>query len=479
MYYLSLKTFINHKKYFSIFTLLGVIIYFPIFLNGFVWDDFPFIIDNSQIHHFNLFSLFSPSLFNNGNFYRPIPAVYFSLLYSLFGTHAFFYHFIQLSLHILCVSIFFIYLCTFFSKNISFFIALIFLVSPINVESVAFIGATQSELYFLPGIISLLIAQKKDISNKRFFLIFGLLFISALTKETGILFFLLVLLYRYLFKLGRIKDFLYGSVVTALWYILFRVVVGSVKFSIGPTATSTWLHDFINIPPIIFYYLKTFLFPMDLAVWQEWSYANITYQHFILPFLVCLLFVTVSFWFGYYLSKKTKKSSISQKRHKQYLFFSFWFLIGMGILIHIFPLDMTVADRWFYFPLVGILGMLGVAIQEVAPIVKKQKNAFLSVAVIIILLFSLRTCIRNFDYKDNKTLYAHDTKNQMDDMVLMDAYFQILLKENKKDVAKQYLQRVLSNDKNSIDMKKEALNDLRILENKRVQNIRSTKLFNE
>src|SRR6266700_1705615 len=76
-------------------------------------------------------------------------------------------------------------------------------VHPINVESVAYIGAgTPSELYFLPGISAFLLAHRKNVPGKKFMLIIGLLLVSVLAKETGFLFLFLIVIYRHLFKLN-------------------------------------------------------------------------------------------------------------------------------------------------------------------------------------------------------------------------------------------------------------------------------------
>jgi len=84
-----MNTLQKYEKKFYLIFLIGIIIYFPIFFNGFVWDDLYFIINNPQVHQINIPELFGPSMFNSGPFYRPIPAVYFAIIYSLAGTHAF------------------------------------------------------------------------------------------------------------------------------------------------------------------------------------------------------------------------------------------------------------------------------------------------------------------------------------------------------------------------------------------------------
>src|SRR6185437_7948862 len=115
-----MKTLQKYEKYFYLIVLIGGIIYLPIFFNGFVWDDFYFIINNPQVHQLNLFALFGHNDFNSGPFYRPLPAVYFAFIYTLAGNHAFLYHFLQLILHIVGTSLLFIFLCTFFSEYLAF-----------------------------------------------------------------------------------------------------------------------------------------------------------------------------------------------------------------------------------------------------------------------------------------------------------------------------------------------------------------------
>lgn len=445
----------KYEKYFYIIFLVGLIIYFPIFFNGFVWDDIAYILNNTQVHQVNIPVLFGPNLFNDGLFYRPIPAVYFALLYSFAGNNAFLYHLIQLLLHLADSSLLFLFFCLFFSDGIALFLALIFLVHPINVESVAYIGASQSELYFLPGIIALLLSQKNNISQNRLLWITGLLLLSILAKETGFLFVILVLASRYLFRLDKLKDFFISSLTIILIYGVMRVILGSVTASqstLIPISTLSLPQRLLNVPAIIFYYLKIFILPLQLTIQQTWIVNTLDLQTFIFPLLMCLLFIALACYLAYCLNGHNKEQILpNQKKQKCHMllkpkqininhlvFFAVWFVIGIGILLQIVPLDMTVADRWFYFPIVGLLGLIGIALQLLLPSIQKKGNIYLYTAVALICLLSLRTFIRTFDWKSELTIFADAKHASSNNYLLDDAYAITLFKSGQHDEAIAY-----------------------------------------
>lgn len=385
--------------------VIGIFVYGNILLNGFVWDDLSFIINNPQVYQLNIPVLLGNNMFNNGPFYRPIPAVYFALLYSFFGQSAFFYHFLQLVLHISCTSLLFIFFQRFFGKKMSLFLSLIFLIHPINVESVAYVGSTQSELYFLPGILALLIISRTKLSAKQFILANGFLVLSIFTKETGFIFLLVTVLYAYIFKSANLKRFFFSGLAIGIVYALFRVLVGKVTYvmdqNIISIARLTLSQRIMNIPSVMLYYIKTFFYPSYLAIWQDWVIKIPNFANFVIPLLICLLSFFIVVWTTIYLFKHNRKG------FKAYIFFALWLIFGMGLLLHIVPLDMTVADRWFYFPMVGLLGVLGITLE----LFHFSRNRwFIGIAIIILVLLSYRTYVRSFDWRDELTLASRDNK---------------------------------------------------------------------
>lgn len=181
--------------------VIGLIVYANMLFNSFVWDDISYILLNPDVHTLNLFYLFGNNHFNTLGQYRPIPAVYFAVLYSLFSNSTFFYHLIQLIFQLTNVILLFILFKYFFNTKLSFFLSLVFLVHPMQVESVSYISQTPSILFFSFGIAALLIYIKNKKSIRSNSIIFILLLLSVLTKESGILF--LAQLYSWKFYIRR------------------------------------------------------------------------------------------------------------------------------------------------------------------------------------------------------------------------------------------------------------------------------------
>jgi hypothetical protein len=142
-------TTLTTKKAIIIIACVGILIFFNSLFSDFVWDDLNIILPNADIHTFSLAKIFGPSFFNGAMVYRPMTALYFSVLYSLFNNTTFFYHLLQLTLHIVNTSLVFVLFSKLFDKKISFFLSLIFLVHPIQVESVSYISASDMPLFFI------------------------------------------------------------------------------------------------------------------------------------------------------------------------------------------------------------------------------------------------------------------------------------------------------------------------------------------
>ena len=408
------------KNYFVPFTtakaasfliIIGIAVFFFGLFNGFVGDDQIQIVRNPAIQSlFNIPSFFSGSTFYTGGqqlagfSYKPILDIFYAFCFFLGGGSAFPFHFIQLLLYIADAVILFFVLKKFFNTKLSFFLSLLFLVHPINSESAYYIADMQEVLFFFFGSISLLIFQNHN-SPKAIISASVLLLFSLLSKETGILFLMISLTYIFIYKRKIFLPSLGASIVLLLIYAVLRISAIGIFPNTPLTSNISALtlgERLIDMPAILFFYIKTFIFPQNLAISYQWIYREISFSTFFLPLISDLVFLGILSYLGFYVNKKSKD------RLKLFLFFGFWFAIGTLLLIQIIPLDQTVSDRWFYFPVVGLLGMLGVFIKTVK--MKLDRRLIIAISIILVSLLSLRTFMRSFDFKNDFTIASHDIK---------------------------------------------------------------------
>lgn len=407
---------------------IGLVIYFNALFNDFVGDDHSLIAYNTQVHSLsNILNLFSNSIFINwenggmgltGIYYRPLLATTFSLIYSIFGGHPFIYHLFQLGIHIVnSILLLFIFQKLSLKKEIAFGLAVIFLVHPINNQAVVYISALQESLFTFFGLVGLLFVLKKRFSIYIYISIAFFLLCSLFIKEAGIFFMLIILLYQITFK-QKWKILLLLNGISFLAYCAFRFLIAHIPINhesplgLIPFLHTTLLQKLENMPSIILFYIKTFFYPADLMFGQRWVITSLTFYNFYLPLMIEIIFFSFLCLFAIFILKK-RRSDI-----KIFCFFASWFLLGLGMHLQLIPLDFTVCERWFYFPIIGLLGMVGVGINLLN--FKNKITIYLYFILLgsILFLFSIRDIVRNGDWKDNLTLYQHDIRYDMNDALL-------------------------------------------------------------
>lgn len=419
---------LTSAKAIYIIIILGLIVFFNSLFNGFVWDDVGQIINNTKVHSIqNIASFFTGGTFdpgNNidqlaGNYYKPFMTIFFSLIYALFGQHAFYFHFFQIILHIINTILIFILFSHFFSKKPSLFLSLVFLIHPMNVEAVVYISALQDVLFFFFGMLAMFIVLKTNQSEKspRFLhlIITAILLLSSLlSKETGILFIMIVPIYIFLFHANRLKQYFTTSFLSLGIYLGLRFFVGKIYLSsvhIAPIVAAPLLERLTTIPKIILFYLYTFFIPINLSVAQMWVVRSPTVKDFFIPLTIVSIFFLTLLAFGIFFWRK-------KLLVRTYIFFALWFLVGLGLHLQIFPLDMTVADRWFYFPMVGLLGIIGLGVSSIrikSPNIRIIIQAFI---IICIIIFGLRSMVRNANWSSSYSLFSRDALINKDNSYL-------------------------------------------------------------
>ncbi|OGG07661.1 hypothetical protein A2872_01735 [Candidatus Gottesmanbacteria bacterium RIFCSPHIGHO2_01_FULL_42_12] len=344
--------------------------------NNFAADDEGLIIQN-----------FGSSF--TANYFKPVFYFTVSNIRAAFGPNPIIFHLVSLVLHItnsiLLLSLFKKY----FNHKTAYFLSLVFLVHPAAVESVAYASAMQEPLFLFFGLLALLF--KNIIVSGSFILL------SVLSKETGILF---LPVWLYMRRDFRIFVILGIYAVQRFW--IFKVFFN--KEVVAPIMIIDLYSRLATSVEVLWRYLVLFFVPINLSFGQNWLVEKFDLiKLFFLIFLFVLIFAKL-------------KSKL----------FLLW--AGIGLLLHsqiFMPLDGTFSERWFYFPLIGFLGIVG-------SFVKVRPAYFLIPMVFAVLSFS-----RVLDWKDSLTLFLRDA-NKSESFMVESGLASELLRIDKPDEAKRH-----------------------------------------
>ena len=105
-----------------------------------------------------------------------------------------------------------------------------------------------------------------------------------------------------------------------------------------------------------------------------------------------------------------------------FLFFAVWFIVGLSLHLQLIPLDFTVSDRWFYFPIIGLLGMFCTVANVIYVHNKRTLWIYAIIIILITFVFGIRDGIRNANWKNDVSLYKHDIQYLSNDYIIQLAY---------------------------------------------------------
>jgi tetratricopeptide (TPR) repeat protein len=412
---MKLKHFLNDKTAILTIILVGLVLYWHSLGNGFVGDDQSQVIDNTALHSItNIPYLFSASSFDNGGsltgiYYKPLMSSFYAATYTFFGPNPTAYHTLSVAVHIANSVLVFLVLAYFLPEIPSLFLALIFLVHPINNQSPLYISALQDDLFFLFGMIALELVQAKKFTLWRLILTLVMLLFSVLSKETGVLFFPIVIIFKYLFDRKHILILTITEAAVFGLYVFLRIRAIGLHPGTAPNApiaTQNLLERVTSMPSIFLFYIRTFIFPKDLSISWQWTVQKFSLTGFFVPLLIVVIVLGLLI----YLAVKLKRSG--SKSFKSYLFFLSVLLIGLIFHSQVIALDATVAERWFYLPIVGLLGIIGIITNKYVH--AGNLKIICVFACLTILLLSIGTYVRSLNFKDNLTLGNHDIKVSTD-----------------------------------------------------------------
>jgi hypothetical protein len=401
----------------------GVAVFWTGLSNPFEADDTLQIVNNTPVHSIaNIAQFFTGGTFYfsyqgppklSGDYYRPLMSTFYSVLYTIFGPNPFWFHLFQL---LVCVgSAFLVYLVLRFSVSsvLAFALALVFLVHPANSQIAFAIPTLQDALFLFFGLLALWLLLRFH-SVRSLWLVAACLLLSLFSKETGILFIGMAFFYLIGFDRCRLYPFIGVVALPFVAYLALKAnavgIFPPTNLQAAPIANLGLGPRLLTAPSVALFDIGKIVFPVNLASGYYWVNSTFTVGGVLLPLLIdCALVALI----GYVASLIRRRGSPAQFR--SFLFFGAW--AGIGILFHlqIIPLDMTASESWLYFPLVGVLGMIGLAASTLVSPIHVDRRVIVGAVSIVVVLFGFRTALRGTDWSSLYTLAAHDIAVSPDD----------------------------------------------------------------
>ncbi len=379
----------------------------------------------------------------SGGRYRPLSFVSFAIEWELLGKNPGYKTYLLILSHtvnillygILCCAIFY-FLQLLIPKNdensnkytfissIPFIAALIYCVHPMHTEVVANIKGRDEIMCFLFCILALIYYLQYFDSKKlpSYLILFCLFFCGLLSKENAITFVLIFPLSAYYKNLNKDKKQSYSNafililLTTGLFLILrhkytaVTIADSTTEILNNPFARANTTEKYSTILYSFYKYFQLLLFPNSLT--HDYYFNQIPYKS-LKDFTV---------WGGFLIMISGIYFGIKKLKEKSFIGFAILFFIITFSLVSniIFTVGIIMNERFVFISSLGFCILFALAIQKSTT--RWGQNAFYGILLTTILLYSFKTYSRNFDWKDNYTLFAADYKTSTNSAKVATSY---------------------------------------------------------
>lgn len=386
--------FFDFKKWFDenllilmLLTILVFIAYFNSFFNEFLSDDIAAIRDNLKINRFEyVINSFPAALRSFLNF----------ILVNLFGKFPVYFRLINIIFHLLTVLAVYLLVYLTINKKVALFSAAILAVHPLQTEAVTWISGGIYSQYSFFIILALLFYVLSVKDKKYYYLSIASFILSLMSSEKAIVFPFLLFVYQLAFKqLKNWKKLIAPFVIGGSWALFYVLKVpGRISsLQVEHYQEPQTINPLFQIPIAISSYLELVFFPKGLTIYHSEMFFS-TFNFYLKATVMVLFFGLIVF---------------SYKKNR-YLFFWLSFLI-ISLLPTLTPLGISwiVAERYIYLGAIGIYVAVGLCAQKLTKI-KNGNNYFYGLLGLLILALTVRTIVRNNDWKNQDNLWIATAK---------------------------------------------------------------------
>jgi len=374
---------------------------------GFVFDDFPQIVDNPDIASWReLPHLFTVGVWHTegdpGTLYRPAAFVTWLIEHSLVGLHPLLYHLDNIVLHFICsLLVFFIVRELLSDERAGILTALLFAAHPVHTEAVAWIACRMELMYSLCVLLAFWIFIRKPGSCWYTAVSVALFAVGLLSKETAMALPLILAVYMILYERGTDKPRLgYRLVARLLPYVLVSAAYLVARFLvIGVRSkpmlfTDNSIHGrFLIMARALYEYVRLSFLPFSLS--EEYLYRPTS---IVDPRVIAAIaLVTIGVPVAYLMARRSKSA----------VFFFAWFLLFLLPVSNVIPSGYVMTERALYLPSLSACVLIGYAVSSAgfSAYFKWPRFRYAGVAVFlaVLLMFTALSAERVKFWRDQKT----------------------------------------------------------------------------
>jgi Flp pilus assembly protein TadD len=403
----DLGTALARNRYILFLALLVASVflaYSPTFTNGFVYDDVHLIQQNPLVTEHRWLEIWRQDLWADtgrwmvSSYYRPLVASCFALEFLVYGENSAGYHLDNLILHCVAMILLFLVANDVFARKkraalAAFLAAAFYALHPANTQVVYWISA-RGELLVAIGILLGMYSVKRD-GPLALLAMPVSAFLALFSKETGVLYFVLVPLYYYSFHargrgLRRIALRLSSLIPVLVLYFVLRFQ--AVPPSLPPTSDSSFwtasdgVHTrLLTVPSIWGYYLLRALFPFFLNF-------ETGIRLFDSPWNWQFLAGTLSVVLTAFLVVRFRRGRVFRWA------FLFWLLSLLPVLNIFVAMFESGMEHYLYLPLIA----LAILVAYTLP----TNRVSTSLAVLVFASFAVTVFLRGSVWRDEITLWS-------------------------------------------------------------------------
>lgn len=384
-------------KHLIVIAIIGWIAYHNALAGAFIWDDNFHIVNNRYIRSWlGLGELFTQDLGAGSgtqyNLYRPLLSLSFMLDYSLWKLNPFGYHLTNTLLHItVALCLYWLLNLLFNNPLLSLLTSSLFVAHPIHNEAVAYISG-RADLLAAIFILLALIAYIYSYHLRRLSL-YALALISLalaiLSKETALIFPLVVLLYHLVTRSKPYIRQILGFISLDGLYMAIRILFISTSIA-QSQHFYTSLRMLLGFFDAITNYLRLLLAPMHLHM--AYTPKPFTLSN---PYVLGGIAITLSLIVTAYLHRN-KRPLVS--------FSLLWFFIFLLPVSNIYPLPFYMAEHYLYLPSIGFFLLIARALSLLYETQKRKVLASILTTILLAGYISLNIKQNNY-WSDPLTFY--------------------------------------------------------------------------